>query len=47
MAWGQQQQLDAGAQFGLLYSDIKPEYYGAMGVQAVRITLRVGGAPCR
>jgi len=31
MEWGQQQQLDAGAQFGLLYSDIRPEYYAEMG----------------
>ena len=29
--WGLQQQLAGGAQFGLLYSDIKPEYYGGMG----------------
>jgi len=31
MEWVLQQQLAGGVQFGLLYSDIKPEYYAAMG----------------
>ena len=31
MEWVLRQQLNAGTQFGLLYSDIKPEYYAEMG----------------
>ncbi len=31
--WVERQQIAQGAEFGLLYSDIKPEYYGLMGYQ--------------
>lgn len=31
MRWVERQQLAGGAQFGLLYSDINPDYYAAMG----------------